>query len=240
MIDDSSLCQLIKQALQDSEGDRDLHNAVEVLALAIDQLPEVKAYLSQGWLPYYDEALPMTMRDVKRNINKFPQMYRLNMASVNCENPSDAGKVRKMFIHWVIMILRRDCYDVKRQRDKQPQIFSTSDIVKGEVFSLDNCVAMDQDITTMDRLIQQEQRSLAVKLKRYIEQDPEEKLKNSHPRGRADCNCQVLSQKILLDNFPSEIKSIARELNIPYQTLLTHWNRKCLPILVELAKNLGY
>ena len=240
MISDSSLCQLIKQALQDSEKDRDIHNAVEVLALAIDQLPEVKVYLSQGWLPYYDEALPMTMRDVKRNINKFPQAYGLNMASVNCQNPSEANQVRKSFIKWVIMILKRDCYDVRRRRDKQPQVFSTSDLVEGEVFLVDNSLAIEKYAITMDRLIQQEQLSIVEELKLYIEQDPEEKLQNSHPRGRADCNCQVLSQRILLDNFPSEIKNIAKELNIPYQTLLTHWKRNCLPLLRKIAINLGY
>lgn len=237
MIPDSSLCKLIKQALQDSEGDQNRHNPVEVLALVIDHLPEVKVYLGKGWLPYYDEALPMTMRDVMRNIRKFPTMFKLDMASVNCQDPSEARYVRECFITWVMMILKRDCYDAKRLRDRRPQNVSTSDLVEVENFQY---IDIEADIITLDSLIQQEQLLVVEKLKRYIEQDPEENLRTCHPRGRPDCNCQVLSQKIILANPPNEIKKIAENLAIPYQTLLSHWSRKCLPILRKIALDLGY
>jgi hypothetical protein len=242
MIDDSSLCRIIKQALQDSEGDQYPHNAVEVLALVIDQLPEVKAYLGKGWLPYYDEALPMTMRDVYRNIRKFPTRFKLDMASVNCQNPSEAGHIRKCFVRWVVMILKRDCFDVMRLRDKRPQTFGTMALAGVEYDSfamLDNVPGTEAFPTAIDRLIQQEQLLAVEELKRYIEQDPEEKLRNCQPRGRPNCNCQTLSQKILLANSPNEIIKITKELNIPYQTLLAHWKRKCIPLLQEIARDFG-
>jgi hypothetical protein len=239
MIDDSSLCRIIKQALQDSEGDQYPHNAVEVLALVIDQLPEVKAYLGKGWLPYYDEALPMTMRDVYRNIRKFPTRFKLDMASVNCQDPSEARYVRECFIKWVMMILKPDCYDAKRLRDRRPQNISTSDRIGG-----DEGPTIEEIIPAVDFLVQEEQLEkqflIAEELKRYIEQDPEEKLRNCQPRGRPNCNCQVLSQKIFLANSPNQIKKLANELDIPYQTLLTHWNRKCIPLLQKIAIDFGY
>ncbi len=241
MIDDSSLCRIIKQALQDSEGDQYPHNAVEVLALVIDQLPEVKASLGKGWLPYYDEALPMTMRDIYRNISKFPARFELDMASVNCQDPSEAGHIRKCFVRWVVMILKRDCFDVMRLRDKRPQTFGIMALVGVEDGLLvDNVLGIEASPAAIDRLIQQEQLLVVEELKRYIEQDPEKKLRNCQPRGRPNCNCQTLSQKILLANSPHEIIKIAKELNIPYQTLLAHWKRKCIPLLQKLAIDFGY
>jgi hypothetical protein len=110
-MDDASLCQLIRDALRSPEQ-------AEALAIVIDQLPKIKNYLGKGWLPYYNQALPTTERDVQRNISRFPQMYRLDMEVINCKNPSEAALVSECFIKWVVMILKRDCHapDVCRNR----------------------------------------------------------------------------------------------------------------------------
>ncbi|HEY9652310.1 MAG TPA: hypothetical protein V6C95_16750, partial [Coleofasciculaceae cyanobacterium] len=74
----------------------------------------------------------------------------------------------------------------------------------------------------------------------YIKQDPEQKLRQCHPKASPNCNCQLLSQRISLKSPPDKFSQLARELNINYQTLVQHWKRSCLPLLQTIAINLGY
>ncbi|WP_341735342.1 hypothetical protein [Microcoleus sp. CAWBG640] len=237
-MDDASLCQLIREALHSPQK-------AETLALAIDHLPEIKRYLDKGWQPYYDEALPMTERDVNRNINRFPQMYRLNLESVNCQNPSEAANVRRCFISWVMMILRRDCYDVKR-RVNRPRIVSTSETIGGEdSLTIEETIADDLTLSGIKLILERERRSLARQMKCYIEEDPEMRLRNCHPRNNANLDCQLLSQKLLLEEPPLNPRQVARELTtpektIPEQTVYDRWRNYCLPLLRIIARELGY
>lgn len=238
-MDDASLCQLIREALHSPEK-------AEILAFAIDQFPEVKRYLGQGWMPYYDEALPVTERDVKRNINKFSTMYRLNLETVNCQNHSEAANVRKCFISWVKMILKRDCQDVKRRRDKQPAPVSTSAHKGGEdSLTIEETIADDLTLSGIKLILERERRSLARQMKCYIEEDPEMRLRNCHPRNNANLDCQLLSQKLLLEEPPLNPRQVAKELTapekkMPEQTVYDRWRNYCLPLLRTIARELGY
>lgn len=233
-MDDASLCQLIREALHSPQK-------AETLALAIDQLPEVKRYLGQGWMPYYDEALPVTERDVKRNINKFPQIYRLNLETTDCKNPSEAANVRKCFISWVKMILSRDCYDVKRGQKNRPKTVSLSETIGAdEGLTVGDTIADDITLTGIKRLLEQEHRSLGRQMKSYIEEDPEMKLRNCHPRNAPNVNCQIVSQKLLLEDPPLNRRQVAKELDVPEQTVYTRWRNYCLPLLRKITIELGY
>ncbi len=235
-MNDASLCKLIQEALHDP-------NKAEVLAYAIDHLPKIKNYLGNGWLPYYDEALPVTMRDIQQNINEFPQRYSLNLESVNCQNSSEAANVRECFIKWVNMILKCDCKDVKRRRDRQPRTVS---INRGEDgLTIEETIADDLTITGIECLLIEELHLLARTMRRYIEEDPEIRLRNCHPRNNSHLNCQILSQKILLKEPPLNPRQIARELTtaetvISEQTLYDRWRNYCLPLLRTIARELGY
>lgn len=232
-MDDASLCQLIREALHDPKK-------AEALAFAIDHLPEIKRYLDKGWQPYYDEALPMTERDVNRNINRFPQMYRLNLETVNCQNPSEAANVRKCFIRWVMMILRRDCRDVKR-RVNRPRIVSTSETIGGEDgLTIEETIADDLTRSGIKLILERERRSLARQMKCYIEEDPEMRLRNCHPRNNANLDCQLLSQKLLLEEPHLNRRQVAKELGVPEQTVYDRWRNYCLPLLRIIARELGY
>ena len=72
----------------------------------------------------------------------------------------------------------------------------------------------------------------------YVEQDPENRLTNCYPRQAPHCHCQCLGVRLLLQEPPDRLSTLAREFNINYQTLSSHWKRKCLPLLREIA--LGY
>jgi hypothetical protein len=125
-MDNASLCQLIREALHSPEK-------AEALALAIDQIPEV-ANLRTGWIPYYDQALLTTQKEVRRNINDFPKRSGLNLETTNCQDTNDAEKIKRKFIIWAKMILKGDCLDERkkqqnaRKRDpgSHPEIISTN------------------------------------------------------------------------------------------------------------------
>lgn len=232
------MCRLIREALSDG-------NRAAALALAIDQLPKIKAYLGNGWLPYYEEALPMTMRDVERNINRLPGMYRLNLETTDCQNPSEAANVREHFIKWVVMILRRDCHDVKRKLNNQPRVVNLGDRRGDEGLTIEDTIADDLTLSGIKLILERERRSLARQMRRYIEEDPEMRLRNCHPRNNANLGCQLLSQKLLLEEPPLNPRQAARELTTPEktiseQTVYDRWRNYCLPLLRTIARELGY
>jgi hypothetical protein len=44
----------------------------------------------------------------------------------------------------------------------------------------------------------------------------------------------------VLKEPPDKFKDLAKELNVKYTTLNSHWDRKCEPSLQEIARTLGY
>ena len=155
-MDNASLCQLIREALHSPEK-------AEALALAIDHLPEIKAYLYKDWPPsydqvfkekIYDQAIKATMRDVKRNINRFPQMKRLNLETINCRNPDEAANIRKNFIGWVMMILKRDCIDEMRKLKNKIVISLNEPISEG--WEIEDTIADRRNLNTIEVLITEE------------------------------------------------------------------------------------
>ncbi len=92
----------------------------------------------------------------------------------------------------------------------------------------------------VDAQKQQAIQQIVLSLEQYIEADPDGLLRNCHPRKHPDCNCQVLSQRVLLKYPPDRFADISRDLGINYQTLKSHWEKKCKPLLQKLAGDLGY
>lgn len=87
---------------------------------------------------------------------------------------------------------------------------------------------------------QQKIESIGSKLRRYIEQDPEGKLRRCVSRKYPDCNCHLLSQRLYLRNPPDNLATFASQFNIPYQTVVSHWKKKGLPLLQAIAIEIGY
>ncbi|MEL7006339.1 MAG: hypothetical protein AAFN93_26975 [Bacteroidota bacterium] len=86
----------------------------------------------------------------------------------------------------------------------------------------------------------QENQDLGLKIEEYIEQDPEGRLRACHPKKHKQCNCQALSQRVLLDAPPARFSKLSEEFGINYQTLKSHWEKKCRPLLKKIAIELGY
>ncbi|MBW4575778.1 MAG: hypothetical protein KME08_10890 [Aphanothece sp. CMT-3BRIN-NPC111] len=79
-------------------------------------------------------------------------------------------------------------------------------------------------------------------LRQFIEQDPNEKLRNCHPRNQPACNAQFLAQRLLpiFQNPPASFEQIAQEINIAAEKIQRHWEKKCLPLLGKIALEQGY
>lgn len=231
-MDNTALCKLILQALQSAE-------AAEILALAIDQIPEIKLYLGEGWLPYYDQALPVTIRDIHRNINRFPPLYQLNLEDTGCDDPVKAEEVRKYFIKWVVMILKRDCHDIKRSRP--PRNYSMEEpIGSGEGSLTRGDILPDLRLSGIEALLEDELRGICRQIREYIQKDPDSQLQNCHVRDRPDVNCQVLLQLRFLSEPRLTLDEIAKRLQSPLQTIKSRLERSCLPLIKHIALELGY
>jgi hypothetical protein len=211
-----------------------------------------------------------TQPDVKKNIHKFPGKYGLNIEDINCQNYDDNRLIRKKFINWVMTVLKSDCIDIYRkynpkknkkdnegenlltspkpQENRQPistDQSSAKDTKEKNASTVENKIT-DRDIwgneklSGIKKLLQDELQYFAQKLKKYIETDPENRLKNCHVENQQKCNCQILVQLRFLKESSLTLREIHEQLEIPLTTISSHLKRKCIPLLQKIAKELGY
>ncbi len=100
-------------------------------------------------------------------------------------------------------------------------------------------IADPKGLTALDDLIREQQQNrqqrIGQQIRDYIEQDPQGILTSCHPRKHPECNAQVLTIRVQLNEPPQTIRAIAVELGIPEQTIYTHWRTKCQPRLRLIA-----
>ncbi|MEG5160234.1 hypothetical protein QUB37_07230 [Microcoleus sp. AT3-A2] len=221
---DGRLSALIAEVRQHPAPSKKWRTAMNKLLLQIQQLPGLK----KSSHPNYPEALNRTFEWVSRDIAKF----ELRQSSVS-----------KSLVNWINGTLRRRIQDLYSPDKKAPISLDApiaADI--GETTRLE--LLPDFTLSGLDGMIESVQKEttlrIAIQLELYIEQDPEGKLKNSYPRSYPECNCQFLSKRRVLKDPPDKFKDLAKELNVKYTTLNSHWDRKCEPSLQEIARTLGY
>jgi len=221
---DERLSTLIAQVRQNPAQSRKWRTAMNQLLREIQQLPKLK----ESTHPNYPEALNLTLEWVSREITQFEQ--RQPSISTSLSNWVNG------YLGWRI----QDLYSPK----------------KNAPISLDALIAVDAGAITrveqlpdftlsgLDGMIESAQKEtiqrIGLELELYIEQDPEENLRNSYPRSYPECNCQFLSLRRVFKDPPDKFQDLAEELKVKYTTLNSHWKRKCEPLLQEIASNLGY
>ncbi|MEG4943925.1 hypothetical protein [Microcoleus sp. F4-D5] len=194
------------------------------LLLQIQQLPGLKKSSHLN----YPAALNLTLEWVSREIAKFePRQSSVSKSLVNWING---------YLGWRI----KDLYSPDQDAPISLDAPIATDV--GETTRLD--LLPDLTLGGLDGMIESAQKEttqrIGVELERYIEQDPEQKLRNSYPRSHPKCNCQFLSMRRLLKDPPDRFQALANELNVNYTTLNSHWGRKCERLLQEIARSLGY
>ena len=221
---DQQLTALNTQIRSHPPESRQWRLAMNRLLREIQQLPG----LLKSSHPDYPAALNLTFEWVSKNISKF-EPY--------------SESVAESLVKWVNGYLRwriQDLYSPDKNAPLSLDVNIASDF--GEITLLDKLANFT--VSGLDGLIENSQREskqrIGLQLELYIEQDPEEKLKNSYPRSCIECNCQLLSQRLILKEPLDKIAEIARDLNIPRTTVDSHWKRKCQPMLQNIAEDLGY
>lgn len=221
---EQQLIGLITQIRQHVPKSLQWRLAMNRLLLEIQQFPGLR----KSSHPDYPEALNLTFKWISNNISEF-------------EPNSDS--VAESLVRWVNSYLRwriQDLYSPDKNAPLSLDAPIASDF--GEITLLDKLP--NSTLSGLDALIENSQREnnqrIGLQLEHYIERDPEEKLKNSYPRSCAKCNCQFLSQRLVLKEPPDKVTDIARDLSIPRTTVNSHWKRKCEPMLQKIAEDLGY
>ena len=221
---DRRLSALIAEVRHNPANSRKWRTAMNKLLLQIQQLPGVK----KSNHPNYPEALNRTFEWVSREIANFEP-----------RSPS----VSKSLLNWINVYLGWRIKDLSSP-DKDAPISLDAPIAAdiGKITRLE--LLPDFTLSGLDGMIESAQKEttqrIGLKLELYIEQDPEGKLRNSYPRSNPECNCQFLSLRRVLKEPPDKFKDLAKELNVKYTTLNSHWDRKCEPSLQEIARTLGY
>lgn len=227
---DKQLSKLLQEVCQHPQGSKQWRRAMHLLLIKLQTLPG----LLKSSHPDYLEALNRTWEKVSRDICS--------------EFKTGSESLEKSLVTWINGYLYwriRDLYTCK----------------SAKLFSLDAKIYQLQKSTTLieqvedtefktytlqgldgyiEQLQSQETERLATKILNYIEKDPQKLLKNCYARAYSNCNCQLISQKRYLTKPPNTFAEIAQELNIPHRKLMNHWYGRCMPLLQQIAKDLGY
>lgn len=223
---DGRLSALIAEVRHNPANSRKWRTAMNKLLLQIQQLPGLKKSVHQD----YPEALNRTFEWISREIAKFePRPPSVSKSLVNWING---------YLGWRI----KDLYSPDKDAPITISLDAPIAVDAGEITRLE--LLPDFTLSGLDGMIERDQKEptqrIGLKLELYIESDPEGKLKNSYPRSFPECNCQFLSLRRVLKEPPDKFKDLAKELNVKYTTLNSHWDRKCEPLLQEIALTLGY
>jgi hypothetical protein len=221
---DRRLSALIAEIRQNPANSRKGRTAMNKLLLQIQQLPGLKKLDH----PNYPAALNLTLEWVSREIANFEPRQ---------------SSVSKSLVNWINGTLRWRIKDLYSPDQVAPiSLDAPLAVDAGETTRLE--LLPDFTLSGLDGMIENAQKEttqrIGLQLELYIEEDREGKLKNSYPRSYPECNCQFLSKRRVLKDPPDKFQDLAKELNVKYTTLNSHWKRKCEPSLQEIARTLGY
>ncbi|MGD2180907.1 hypothetical protein [Lusitaniella coriacea] len=236
---------LIDALQQYKRGSLTWRKALNQLILEIQHLPG----LAKSSHPDYYEVLDDTFMRLADEIEDFePQHSSLTTSLVAWIN----GKLRLKYAV-------RDLHNPNRIKQttlrKTPQREFREQGRKTPL-SLDVSLSRDSSDTFAERLSspslwelqaqierdmqQQKNIRIGIKLKQYLEEDPDGILRKCHPGDYPRCHCQVLSQRLLLKIPPDKLTTLAKEFEINYNTLNWHWKNKGLPLLQSVVLDFGY
>ena len=208
------LRQLIAAVYQHPDGSREWRIAMNQLLIFLQGLPEFRNYSRPGCPDYFLDALNQTWEWLSRNIRNFQPRTSSTL--------TDLVKWIRGYLYWRLRDLSsRDNFLPLLDPDQLPGTYSGLD-------------------SYLEQQRRQSRQHLVIRLEKYVEQDPDRRLKNCYPRRHPKCNCQILAQRLLFKDPLDRLANIAREYQVKYQTLAWHWKQKAIPLLQSIAIQLGY
>jgi hypothetical protein len=203
--------QLITEACNDPLGSRERQkNLTKIIRLINSQLWRENT-------PYYEDALQQTWIYFCQNLceGKTGQPYDRTKASV---------------ITWLNNYLKRRLQDFYiAERKQQPQTISLET----------NNSLTNRDYAPADKIqANSTSQALLEEIKKWVQTDPQKKLRRIHLKNRPDITCQIL----ILRRLPPETawKVLATEFGVSIGTLSSFYQRQCLPIMREFGEMEGY
>jgi hypothetical protein len=221
----TKLQEVLVAPLQSAERAKAMSRFIQQL----QHLPGIKKVAHQD----YYLALNQTWEWISRNIDEFR---------------SSTDFLADDLVRWINGHLYWRIYDLYHPAAAAQQHLSLDEQVfqEGETYLnlLSNQGFLNIHLNTLDQQIQylqqEEHRRIALQIEKWIAADPDQLLYDCHPKGQHQCNCQTLSYSLIIKDPPDSFTNLAKDLNISYQTLVSHWKRKCLPLLQAHTKNCGY
>jgi hypothetical protein len=166
-----------------------------------------------------------------KNLEKFSERYDID---VDNATPAD---VCQCFVRWYNLNIKADCIDVRRNH-KKIRFFSLDAPTSEGNAKTEGEITPDQNQKPSIDYLEQQERFL--QLKAYLEQDPEQRLRNCCSRKYPICNCWELIKRRVLTSPPHTFKQIKQDLAIPPDNVTRLWYDKCVPLLAEIAGEIGY
>lgn len=227
---DELLQQLITVVTQYPNGSREWRKAMYHLLSSIQTLPG----LARRAHPDYPEVLNVTLDSVSQNIWEFQPR---------------SSSLTKDFVNWINYRLRHKYRVLELNQNASSKLISIDSPVStkpgSKTFADRLADPRPSNIWELEAEIEQWQQqqtteSIGRRLRQYIEQDPEGKLRSCASRRYPKCNGHLLSQRKYLQNPPDNLAKFAREFEIPYITVVKHWTNRALPLLQTIALEFGY
>jgi hypothetical protein len=203
--------------------------AMSGLLLLVMHLSGIKKVNHQD----YSLALNQTWEWMSRSIDEFQ---------------SSTGSIERDLVKWINGYLYWRIHDLYHSTSNLQQPLSLDEEIfnNGETYLdlLSEAGFIGLKLDTLNEQIQllqqQEHQKIANQIEAWIQSDPSQQLQNCYPRNQNHCHCQILSDRMIVKDPPDSLTAIAKDLNIPYQTLVAHWKRRCLPLLQAQAQKFGY
>ncbi|MEG4089506.1 hypothetical protein [Microcoleus sp. Pol12B4] len=252
---DEQLRQLLQLLKDSQEGSKEQERLKNQLCQLIPDLPGIRKH------PYPNIDLEEMMQEAYCGFIKTLSVF---LRAIDLDNLA-ADVLRTRVVQRFNKTLKNKVYD--QYRRMQQQIFTVSfdaPITSNPGEKIEAQEPIDDTTRNgIEQLIEREQsqnkQGIGRKLWQCIEDDPTGELRNSYPnekidktqpntpenrRPRPDANCHILAVRLLLKDPPDKLSVIARELNIDYQTLNSHWKRTGFELVKEIgnriAKECGY
>lgn len=239
---DQKVQDLIQQALQYTPDSLERKNKIKALLDLIDYLPEAlskeRLGIFKGMRSYYDDALNTTANDITKNLERYIEKSSFDIVKAEPEN------IRICFVRCYNIIIRGDLKDKWKNRNSKYQPKFVNDELVGQDRSITRgeMIRDTENFSPIEQAIFDENKRQQKLLCDYVRQDPEEILRNCYSKKYPNCTCWELCKRRFLNEPKGEtLKEIAQALGIEsLQTVNSHFNRNCKPLLEEIGKKFGF
>jgi hypothetical protein len=237
--EDERLMQSILAVWATKPGGFARKRAMEGLIRYVQKSPQMLKSSSRS----YQEALNETWLWLTKHIDDFDSTICSKKGEFT-DDSNPKNSLTDRFFRWVrtnLMFRLRDL-EVDAATFESLSLDVSFDNEEGRAFTPE--LASTEPDSISEILNQQLANDFTVKLEKYLEEDPESRMLACHLTQHPQCNCYELVKRLLLAVPPMRKTAVAKELNVNYDAMNSHWNRKCRKILqeisYEIANSLGY